>query len=106
MQDATLEVESNILATDKLRGKDDKDMGKDRSENLTSGSSITPTQTDEMAKLLKSLSTRMEKIELEGKKSYRNSKNTISSKEIRETRTEMIRKSKILSKITWLLMKM
>jgi hypothetical protein len=32
MQDATLEVESNILAADKLRGKDDRDKGKGRSE--------------------------------------------------------------------------
>ena len=67
MQDATLEVESNILAAEKLRGKADRDMGKGRSETLTSSSSISPPQTDETTKLLKSLYARMEKIELEGK---------------------------------------
>jgi hypothetical protein len=76
MQDAALEVESNILAADKLRGKYDRDRGKGRSETLNSSSSIAPPQTNEVTKLLKSLSARMEKIELEGKKGYRNSQNT------------------------------
>jgi ribonuclease HI len=76
MQDAALEVESNILAADKLRSKADRDRGKGRSETLTSSSSVAPPQTDEVTKLLKSLSARMEKIELEGKQSYRNSQNT------------------------------
>jgi hypothetical protein len=67
MQDATLEVESNILAADKLRGKVDRDRGKGRSENLTYSSFVTPPQTNEMDKMLNSLSARMEKIELEGK---------------------------------------
>jgi hypothetical protein len=75
MQDATLEVESNILATDKLMGKDDTDKGKGRSETLTSSSSISPPQIDETTKLLKSFSTKMEKIELEGKKNYKNPQN-------------------------------
>jgi hypothetical protein len=39
MQDAALEVESNILAVNKLRGKADRDRGKGRSEASTSGSS-------------------------------------------------------------------
>jgi hypothetical protein len=67
MQDEALEVESNILETDKLRGKANRGKGKGRSENLTSSSFVSPPQTDEMTKLLKSLSARMEKIELEGK---------------------------------------
>jgi hypothetical protein len=67
MQYASLEVESNILAADKLRGKYDRDRGKGRSETLNSSSSAAPPQTDEVTKLLKSLSARMEKIELEGK---------------------------------------
>jgi hypothetical protein len=62
MQYVALEVESNILASDKLRGKSDKDKGKGRYENITSSSSITPPQTNEMANMLKSLSARMEKI--------------------------------------------
>jgi hypothetical protein len=42
MQDAALEVESNILAVDKLRSKADRDRGKGRSEASTSGSSACP----------------------------------------------------------------
>jgi len=34
MQDATLEVESNILGVDKIRGKSRIDKGKGRSETL------------------------------------------------------------------------
>jgi hypothetical protein len=34
MQDATLEVESNILGVDKIRGKAHRDKGKGRSETL------------------------------------------------------------------------
>jgi hypothetical protein len=75
MQDAALEVESNILADDKLRGKDDRDRGKGRSETPTSSSSFVPPQMDEMTKLLNSLSTRMEKIELEGRQGYISSQN-------------------------------
>jgi hypothetical protein len=76
MQDATLEVESNILVADKLRGKTDRDKG--RSETLTSSSSVAPPQIDEMTKLLKLLSARVERIELEGKKNYRNPQNVDS----------------------------
>jgi hypothetical protein len=75
MQDAALEVESNILAVDKLRIKDDGERKKGRSEASTSGSSTFPPQMDEVTKLLKSLSARMERLELEGKHSYRNPPN-------------------------------
>jgi hypothetical protein len=34
MQDAALEVESNVLAVDRLRNKDDRDRGRGRSEGL------------------------------------------------------------------------
>jgi hypothetical protein len=73
----------------------------------------------EVTKILKSVSARMEKIKLEGNQIYRNPKilrlgivlkdqliPLRSSKEIIEIGIEMIRKSKLLSKITWLLMKM
>jgi hypothetical protein len=42
MQDASLEVESNILAVEKLRSKADRDRRKGRSEASTSGSSACP----------------------------------------------------------------
>jgi hypothetical protein len=41
MQDTTLEVESNILAVDKLRSKADRDRRKGRAEALTSSSSAS-----------------------------------------------------------------
>jgi hypothetical protein len=75
MQDATLEVESNILVVDKLRSKADGERKKGRSEASTSGSSVAPHQMDELTKLLKSHSARMEILELEGKQSYRNPPN-------------------------------
>jgi hypothetical protein len=75
MQDAALEVESNILAVDRLRNKADKDRGRGRSEASTSSSSALPPQMDEVTKLLKSLSARMERLELEGKKTYINPQN-------------------------------
>jgi hypothetical protein len=68
---------------------------------------------DEVTKLLKSLSTRMERLEVEGKKTYRNPQNVDNrasfrrpdnslkySRESPETEREMIKKSKHLSKIT------
>jgi hypothetical protein len=42
MQDAALEVESNVLAVDRLRNKADRDIGRGRSEASTSGSSASP----------------------------------------------------------------
>jgi hypothetical protein len=75
MQDATLEVESNILAVDKLRSKADRDRRKGRSEASTSGSSAAHPQVDELTKLVKSLSAEMEKLKFEGKQSYRNPQN-------------------------------
>jgi len=116
MQDAALEVESNILAVEKLRSKADGDRRKGRSEASTSGSSVSHPQVDELTKLVKSLSAEMEKLKLEGKQRYRNTKNTWviledqlmpirSSKEIKEIGIGTIKKSKPLSKIIWLLMK-
>jgi hypothetical protein len=59
----------------KLRGKADRDRGKGRSEASTFGSSISPPQMDEVTKLIKSLSERMERLELEGKQTYKNPQN-------------------------------
>jgi hypothetical protein len=75
MQDATLEVESNIVASDKLRGKYDRDKRKNRVEASTSDSSIAHPQVDELTKLVKSLFAEMEKLKLEGKHTYRNIQN-------------------------------
>ena len=75
MQDASLEVESNILAVEKIRSKYDRDKRKGRVEASTSDSSVAHPQVDELKKLVKSLSTEMEKLKFEGKKSYRNPHN-------------------------------
>jgi hypothetical protein len=67
MQDAALEVESNILATDKLRSKSDRDRRKGRAEVSTSDSSVAHPRVDELKKLVKSLSAEIEKLKFEGK---------------------------------------
>jgi hypothetical protein len=75
MQYAALEVESNILAADKLRGKSDRDRRKGRVEASTFKSLVVHPRVDELTKLVKSLSTEMEKLKLEGKQNYRNTQN-------------------------------
>jgi len=75
MQDATLEVESNILAVDQLRNKTDRDRVRGRNEASTSSFSAPLPQMDEVTKLLKSLSARMERLELVGKRTYKNPQN-------------------------------
>ena len=72
MQDATMEVESNILVVDQLRNKVDRDVSRRRTEASSSHSSPLPLQMDEVPKVLKSLLARMDKWELEGKPMYRN----------------------------------
>jgi hypothetical protein len=67
MQDATLEVESNILTVEKLRIKVDRGKRKGRNEASTSGSSASHPQVDELTKMVKSLSAEMEKLKFEGK---------------------------------------
>jgi hypothetical protein len=61
MQDAIVEVESNILAIDRLGNKADRDISRKRPEASPSNSSPHPLQMDEVAKVLKSLSARMER---------------------------------------------
>jgi hypothetical protein len=75
MQDAALEVESNMLAVDRLRNKVDRDRGRGRSEASTSGSSASHPQVDELTKLVKSLSAEMEKMKFEGKQGYKSAQN-------------------------------
>jgi hypothetical protein len=75
MQDAAVEVESNVLAVNRLRSASDRNMSKNRPEASSSSPSPLPHQTDETARALKSLSARMERWELEGKPIYRNPQN-------------------------------
>jgi hypothetical protein len=65
MQDASIEVESNIMAVDKLRSKADRDKIKVRSETSTSSSSVSHPQVDELTKLVKYISAEMGKVKIE-----------------------------------------
>jgi ribonuclease HI len=76
MQDAAMEVESNMLAVDRLRSAAGKNIPQSRSEAFPSGSSSTPYQTDDTARTLKSLAAKIERLELEGKPMYRSPQNT------------------------------
>jgi hypothetical protein len=69
MQDVSLELESNILAADKLRGKYDRDGRKQKVEASTSNASTTSPQVDELTKLVQSLFAKMEKKEIRGETS-------------------------------------
>jgi hypothetical protein len=64
MQDAPLEAESNIVASDKIRGKSNRDRRKNKAEASTSNHSFVHSQVDELMKLVKSLSTKIEKLKL------------------------------------------
>jgi hypothetical protein len=75
MKYAALEVESNVWATNRLRNKANRDIPRKRSEASTFSSSVCPPQMDEVTKLLKSHSTRMENLELEGNPTYINPQN-------------------------------
>jgi hypothetical protein len=76
MQDVSLEVVSNIVASDKLRGKSDRDRRKNRVEASTSDSSVVHSQVHELKKFVKSLSIEIEKLKSKGKQTYRNAQNT------------------------------
>jgi hypothetical protein len=75
MQDAAIEVESNVLAADRLRNKADTDSRKGRSEASTSGPSVPHPQVDELTKMVKSLSAEMERMKVEGRQAYKGPQN-------------------------------
>jgi hypothetical protein len=83
MQDAAIEVESNVLEVDRLRNKTDADMRKGRSKASTSGTSMPHPQVDELTKIVKSLSAEMEKMKVEGKKAYINPQNAEKKRSFR-----------------------
>ena len=62
MQDVSLEVESNIVASQKVKGKIDRK--KQRSDPL--GASSSKNNIDKMAKLLDNLTTEMSKLKDRG----------------------------------------
>jgi hypothetical protein len=76
MQDTVVEVESNILAINRLRNAGDRNTSKNRPETSSSSSSPLPHQTDETARAIKLFAAKIERWELEGKPMYRNPLNT------------------------------
>ena len=62
MQDATLEVESNILASQKVKGK----VGRRRQPTYYNGASASENKIDKMAKLLDNLTAEMSKLRGQG----------------------------------------
>jgi uncharacterized small protein (DUF1192 family) len=81
MQDAAIEVESNILVADKLRNKANTDRRKGRSEASTSdsnisGPSLSHPQVNELTQLVKILKEEMERIKVERRQMYKGPQNT------------------------------
>jgi hypothetical protein len=76
MQYVAIEVESNVLAADRLRNKTDVDRRKGKFEASTLGPSLVPhPQVDELTKVVKSLSTDMERMKVEARQSYKGPQN-------------------------------
>ena len=69
MQEATLEVESNILASNRLKVNSDKQTydrkGKKEAAPVVSTSQSVDSKIGEMAKLLKIMTAKLTKLELE-----------------------------------------
>jgi hypothetical protein len=64
MQDFSVEVESNILASHKLKGNTDRRKPRDEA----SSSSNTNPKLDKMDKILETLTSKMYKLKIENKK--------------------------------------
>jgi hypothetical protein len=71
MQDAAIEVESNILAADKLKSRNDRERKKQKEELPSSSNSTSDSKMDEMAKMLKTLTSEMARLKIEQKQPNR-----------------------------------
>jgi ribonuclease HI len=83
MQDAAIEVESNILAADRLRNQADTNRRKGKSEasvsgSNTSGLSVPHPQANELTQLLNVLKEEMERLKTERKQMNKGPQNTES----------------------------
>ena len=72
MQEATIEVESNLLASNQLkaeeeRGSTDKREVKEERQASTSKAFATEDKLDEMSNIIKHLASKMSKLELENR---------------------------------------
>jgi uncharacterized small protein (DUF1192 family) len=76
MQDEAIEVESNILAADRLRNKADTDRRKGKSEASTSdsnisGPSLSHPQVSELAQVMNFLKEEVERLKVERRQMYK-----------------------------------
>jgi hypothetical protein len=67
MQDVSIEIESNILAADKLKSRSDRDKKKQKEELSSYFNTTHDSKMDEMAKMMKTLTTEMERLKMEKK---------------------------------------
>jgi hypothetical protein len=75
MKDVAIEVESNVLAANRMRNKADADRRKGISETSTSSPSVPHPQVDELTKMVKFLSVEMERMKVEGRQAYKGPQN-------------------------------
>jgi hypothetical protein len=76
MQDVAIEVESNILAADRLRNQADTDRRKGKSEASTSGPSLPHPQANKLTQVMSFLKEEMEKLKVERKQMNKNPQTT------------------------------
>jgi uncharacterized small protein (DUF1192 family) len=65
MQDAAIEVESNMLAADRLRNQADTNRRKEKSEASTSSPSLSHPQVNELAQVMNFLKEEVERLKVE-----------------------------------------
>jgi hypothetical protein len=112
MQDAAIEVESNILAADKLKSRSDRDRKKQNEELPSSSNSTSDIKMDEMTKMLKTLTSEMTRLKMEQKQpnrpaqegSYRNPNqcrrpNNVPQILLRERKIKMTKRCYLLFRI-------
>jgi ribonuclease HI len=75
MQDAAVEVESNILAADRLRNQADTNRRKEKSEASTSGPSLPHSQVNELTQVMNLLKEEVERLKVERKQMYKGPQN-------------------------------
>jgi len=71
MQDASIEVESNMLAADRLRNQADTNRRKEKSEASTSNPSLSHPQVNELAQVMNFLKEEVERLKVERRKMFK-----------------------------------
>ena len=67
MQEATIEVESNILGAENLKSRGDRDRKKQKKKIHSSSHTTSDSKMGEMAKMLKTLTSEMARLKMEKK---------------------------------------